>query len=1100
MKNKQHSSHTIGTLLVVTGTLLSASGFFGAHAGSRNRKANGSPETSSGWTATDSFQGARFSHTAVMLPNGKVLIVGGTIASGVVDIGESYDPATGNWMDAGNLNVARSDHAATLLPNGKVLVTGGYNSGALSTVELYDPITRTWTATGSLHTSRYRHTATLLQNGKVLIAGGDGGSGSRNSAELYDPATGLCMLTGSLNVERSVYTATLLANGKVLVKGGASLGSGQEKSAELYDPATAMWTQTGNLHELRLGHTATLLPNGNVLVAGGDNRSSAELYDPAVGAWTTTGSLSTARGFHTATLLPTGQVLVAGGSSVTQSLSTAELYDPVSGVWTATGSLTIAREQHTANLLPNGQVLVTGGKSFTPSGTTLLNTAELYGDPASFLSWANTGSLSHPRAGHTATILPTGKVLVTGGFTRPISTPQAIASSELYDVATGIWTATGDLNGARYGHTATLLPNGKVLVAGGGLGGRNTAELYDPATGMWSSTGNLGVARTSHTATLLPNGQVLVTGGLNGSTVLAGAELYNPATGVWTSTTGLAAARYDHTATLLTDGRVLVAGGQAGGVALASGELYQWGTGTWSPAAGNMMAARYSHTATLAPNGRVIAAGGFNGGSYLNTIEVYDTLSGWQPTSGLVSANSSHTATLLTNGKVIIAGGTNGSSLNSATLFDLASGSRSAPGMTDARAGHTSTLLPNGKALIVGGFSGSTYLTSAELYNPGLGFADPQGRPALTRVSTLVALGGPLIATGSFFKGIGEASDGGFQSSASNTPMLQLRRVDNDQTLVLPAGPGGWSNTTVNATVPESFNQGPALVTILTNGVPSYLRMTFVQQTAVTPASASFASSGGADSFVLTTAFTVVGWTATSNASWIHLTSPAQGDGSATISYTVEFHSDNAPRSGTITVAGQTFTVLQGADFTDVSQGDLFYSFIGKLSARGITQGCGPGTYCQNDPVTRAQMAVFLERAMRGASFVPPVAPCVNGHTANFTDVPCPGSPPAFADFIEQLRSDGITVGCGAGIYCPNDPVTRAQMAIFIERALGNFTPPLALGQRFTDVASGHFAYVFVEDMAARAITVGCATGLYCPDDPVTRGQMAAFLVRGFGL
>ena len=185
-------------------------------------------------------------------------------------------------------------------------------------------------------------------------------------------------------------------------------------------------------------------------------------------------------------------------------------------------------------------------------------------------------------------MLPNGKVLVAGGVNGGVS----LASAELYDPASGTWTATGSLGAARYLHTATLLPNGKVLVAGGVNDTNGTlasAELYDPASGNWSTTGGLATARDNHTATLLPNGKVLVAGGINsGNSVFAGAELYDPASGTWTATGSLNTARRLHTATLLPSGKVLVAGGQsAGGLPLASAELYDIGLGfirpDWQP-------------------------------------------------------------------------------------------------------------------------------------------------------------------------------------------------------------------------------------------------------------------------------------------------------------------------------------------------------------------------------------------------------------------------------------------------------------------------------------------------------------------------------------
>jgi WD40 repeat protein len=297
--------------------------------------------------------------------------------------------------------VARSVHTATLLPNGKVLVVGRYNyegGGDLNSAELYDPATGTWSITGSLNTPRAYHTATLLQNGKVLVAGGFNAfprNIALNSAELYDPATGTWSVTGSLNTARSSPTASLLANGKVLVAGGfTGLSTGGlcpciafvTNSTELYDPGTGIWSVTGGLNAERGLHTATLLPNGKVLAAGGTNGTlidageyvpltSAELYDPTTGIWGSTGSLNTARYTHTATLLPNGKVLAATGIYT----GTAELYDPATGIWSFTANLETG--VHTATLLSNGKVLVAGGYDVRQGRIQRLNSAELYESP-----------------------------------------------------------------------------------------------------------------------------------------------------------------------------------------------------------------------------------------------------------------------------------------------------------------------------------------------------------------------------------------------------------------------------------------------------------------------------------------------------------------------------------------------------------------------------------------------------------------------------------------------------------------------------------------------------------------------------------------------
>lgn len=357
-------------------------------------------------------------------------------------------------------------------------------------------------------------------------------------------------------------------------------------------PRAAAWATTGSLRSKREGHTLTMLRDGRVLVVGGNLHigllASAELYDPRTGEWSSAGSLTTGREYQTATLLADGRVLVAGGYSQPDTLASAELYNPTKGTWTATSSMIEPRALGTATLLPNGDVLVVGGEVLG-SGPHLLASAELY-DPTSG-AWHATGSMRTPRSGHSATLLPNGKVLVVGGrdFASGADRATVLSSAELFDPTTGTWTATGDLAVARTGHTATMLKDGEVLVAGGvrGVdpgGFLASAELYDPSTGRWSATGSMTSVRVNASATLLLDGRVLIAGGTDPDLidVVASAELYDPSTGTWSPTVSLGTGRAGHTAVLLGDGHVLVVGGERGSPtdALASAELYDPGSGS----------------------------------------------------------------------------------------------------------------------------------------------------------------------------------------------------------------------------------------------------------------------------------------------------------------------------------------------------------------------------------------------------------------------------------------------------------------------------------------------------------------------------------------
>jgi WD40 repeat protein len=328
----------------------------------------------------------------------------------------------------------------------------------------------------------------------------------------------------------------------------------------------------------------------------------------------------------------------------------------------ATGTMSVERSFHTATLLPSGKVLVAGG--FNKSGASLA-TSEVY-DPASRTFTSTANNMPNKAAGHTATLLSNGKVLVVGGGN---------SSSQVYDPSTNTWGPSGG-SGARSYHTATVLNNGQVLIAGGSdNSGKalSSAVLYDPVAGSFTSTGNMTAAREFHTASLLPDGTVLIAGGraASGSSYvyLNTAEIYNPVTGTFSAIANMTTARYGHIA-VVYNGNILIAGGSNGGAtALATAELFNPTTKTFT-GTGSMAASqgRQNFTATVMTSG-VLVAGGVGGATAFSSAETYQA-GVFSPAGNMTAARSAHTATLLQDGTVLITGGL-GSTGNSVATADL---------------------------------------------------------------------------------------------------------------------------------------------------------------------------------------------------------------------------------------------------------------------------------------------------------------------------------------------------------------------------------------------------------------------------------------------
>lgn len=592
----------------------------------------------------------------------------------------------GNFIATGAMTTARAGHIATDLADGSVLVTGGSSrSTTVRSAEWFDRTTGTFAALPDMTTERYFHTATRLRSGEVLIVGGSGGAGAHGataSAEIFDPVGKTFRATnGNLAKARVFHTATLMSDGTVLIVGGVGTNSYDVGEVELYDPATGQFRVVATLSTPRSNHTSvrvtgTSASTDDILIVGGKGpngtTTSVEILAYNTSSKTATvrsaPSLTEARQNHSATLLQSGDVLIVGGTGLN--------YQGVASVerWTGLGfmserPLNHPRRDHYATLLPTGQVLVAGGLDLHTVSAT-----ELYTPGSGF---RDIGNLVTPRFYAAVVGLPTGQVLYIGGFDSTEVT--VLKDAELYDP---FWAGIGPMHEGRQDHSATLLKDGRVLLAGGGDGGsgtRSTAEVFDPMAGTFTTVGMVE-ARSKHAAAVLTSGAVLLAGGQNaGTQFLASAEVFDPTANTFSRTASLTNPRLAHTATALADGRVAVAGG-FGPTTLAATEIFTWNAAgaQGSFAAGPAMTRdRMGHASVLLDNGHMLATGGWSGvaGGISYAIEELDpvagTFSAWPGTSWFVTNRRDHTiAAIPGQSRALVAGGLT-SGINPTKSFEV---------------------------------------------------------------------------------------------------------------------------------------------------------------------------------------------------------------------------------------------------------------------------------------------------------------------------------------------------------------------------------------------------------------------------------------------
>jgi hypothetical protein len=587
--------------------------------------------------------------------------------------------APGSWTSLATTRGAPAELVS--LADGRVLF---WDIGFMSySASIFDPATDTFSTvaglSGAAGYTAGAPTLTLLGDGRVLAA-----SGQLNAESLVlDLATADFSIEAPMAVTRNAHAASLLTDGRVLVTGGYipdGFDGTAIDSVEIYDPVTNTWSLAAPMTYKRTSHGSLTLPNGKVLVVGGlsiydtgyatpaDYVATAEVYDPATNTWSNAGTVPNGLFGPSAELLDNGKVLVVGGRNygpTFSSLSVAVLYDFVTNSWTPTGSM-ISPRQNRAAKLSDGRVLIGGG--VTGSSTSFPDPrdqlAEVY-DPATG-QWSAVAVMNEPRRNSTRPLLlGDGRVLYPDVGTN-------VGRIEVFDPAgttpapSGIWRTLPNTPGYQFVRNVNLLPDGTVIISSSlpvpyDAFNIRPYDRFNPKTEAWSTLALNQSARLYETMTLLKNGKLLVAG-RDTSPLGQHAELYDPAANTWAPAGTMPGPLEHHAATLLRDGRVLVTGGRIYGAAeaLSSTALYDPVLNTWSVAA-PMAFKREEHSSLLLDDGRVLIVGGSRAsipGNAVFPVEIYDPLTNtWTTGASMSKARSHSSAVLMANGKVLVAGG-----------------------------------------------------------------------------------------------------------------------------------------------------------------------------------------------------------------------------------------------------------------------------------------------------------------------------------------------------------------------------------------------------------------------------------------------------------
>jgi N-acetylneuraminic acid mutarotase len=988
----------------------------------------------------------------------------------------SWDPravlAADSWRVPDH-PVERYRHSAVWTGT-EMIVWGGRGDDFLNTGGRYDPVTDTWTATSiaGAPSPREGHTA-IWTGSEMIVWGGMDGSAyiaapvtgkahlpaplkALDDGGRYDPLTDTWTTMVASPVALSEHTAVW--SGDVMIVWGGRTASGDLTNAGgRYNPSTNTWAGISSLGlpGVRYRHSAVWSGN-KMIIWGGENDTQTTLsdgggYDPVNNNWAAMSDASIALQKHTAVWTGTAMI-VWGGIDGTSTTNQGSIYDPFTDNWTATSTsgAPLARTTHTA-IWTGNRMVVWGG-----SGAGVNSSGGIY-DPATD-QWSATSTANAPSARNLHTMIWTGSEMIVWGGWEMLEDYQSRTGGR-YDPASDSWQSTPAKWSPRErsGHTAVWTGNEMIIWGGVEWNELDSGGRYDPVTDIWTPTSLIDVpaARKEHTA-VWTGSEMLVWGGysFNGSGIYhQDGSRYSPATDSWQAIT-LAAAppgRYWHTA-IWSGNEMIIWGGWDGSNYLGDGGRYDPATDSWSPVSAGPLAARIFHSGIWTGT-RMLIWGGYYYDTdfvYLQTGAQYNPLTdSWSPvsTASAPSARGFHSAIWTGQGMIVWGGQINNGSgyqyLRTGGRYDPAADTWYAMSTGNAPSGrirHSAVWTGNYGEMIVWG--GEESNTLGDLSHTG-GRYDPLSN-TWTPTSTDAAPG-PRALHSAIWTGREMIVWGGLDTTYSPQQSMGVYYPYGSYRIS-----GNLAGLAAGSSVVLQNNQGDDL-RVTANG-----------------------------SFVFDTELL--------DGSRYDVTILTQPDSPKRI---CSVNNGSGMISGAdITTIGVSCVDL----FADVDVAHWAYDWIQALGAAGITQGCGGGNYCPADNVSRAEMAVFLERGMNGEAYTPPAA---SGHV--FTDVPLGYWA---ADWIEQLAADGITSGCGGGNYCPDSEVTRAEMAVFLLRSEhgSSYTPPPATGNDFDDVPVVYWASGWIEQLAEEGITQGCGGNNYCPDTQVTRAEMAVFLVRVFNL